>query len=60
MYDGHLDTKKAYAEIQDFIEDYIEGTRSMDIDEIADMVQEYYEDDKIKSTDYDHFMSQLE
>lgn len=60
MYDGHLDTQEEYERIQDLIEDYISGNATLDLESIANDVQDCYEEDKIKSTEYDNFMSQLE
>lgn len=60
MYDRHLNTKEDCERIQDLIEDYIAGVQHLAIEDIANEVQDCYEDDRIKSAEYDNFMSQLE
>lgn len=59
MYDNHLYCPE-YKHLKDKIVDIINGDDDTDIDEIADQIQELYDDGELTSTQYDDLMSYIQ
>jgi hypothetical protein len=60
MYDGHIYCKE-YKELKDYIADIINGEiEDYNIDDLADHIQELYDDGKMSSTQYDDLMSYVQ
>lgn len=60
MYDGHIYCRE-YKDLKDTIADIINGDDTeTNIEELADHIQELYDDGEMSSTQYDDLMSYIQ
>lgn len=55
MYDSYIDNSKYY-ELEQELEDVVNGDSELDFDELGEVIQEAYDNREISSSQYDELM----
>lgn len=55
MYDSYIDNSK-YCELEQELEDVVNGDSELDFDELGEAIQEAYDNREISSSQYDELM----
>ena len=59
MYDGHIFCEE-YKDLKDIVVDLVNGDSDADVNELSAHIQEFYDDGKMSSTQYDDLMGYIQ